>query len=296
MNPNAAQNKPFGMSRTIEVPGDSLGYGSGTSTDLATRIQRLLPGRLTKSHCIPGQKAAQITARMIGFRITISGNAFTSWTAVSVTSTTLDGVSVNPLSTASDTNTRQLSGTVAGIPCFLTRSVVSTVETLTLTPALDTTAAVPAGSLFIPDQGFNMRDSVMVPWIGRNDVTATLSGVSAYLDATVANLHLPRLVIPIGILPSLEEVSGSSAFNAIAAVNAVTAATYPMYVPSTPPTVLEMATIGYTPTSQDNTDIAAGVFPTGMRSDGSAPHVHLTDAGYDIFALRVASKVKENNL
>ncbi len=55
-----------------------------------------------------------------------------------------------------------------------------------------------------------------------------------------------------------------------------------------------MAAIGYVPSGQDNADIANGVFPTGMRSDTSSPHVHLNGPGYSIFAYRVRDAINGN--
>lgn len=49
----------------------------------------------------------------------------------------------------------------------------------------------------------------------------------------------------------------------------------------------EQIRIGYTPTTQDNTDIANGVWPTGLRSDA----IHLNDFGYRIIGIRIADKI-----
>jgi lysophospholipase L1-like esterase len=50
-----------------------------------------------------------------------------------------------------------------------------------------------------------------------------------------------------------------------------------------------MSAIMYTPTTQDNTDITNGVFPTGMHYDS----VHLNGYGYNIIANRVATLIKQ---
>lgn len=51
-----------------------------------------------------------------------------------------------------------------------------------------------------------------------------------------------------------------------------------------------MTAVGYTPTTQDNTQIASGVFPAGLRVDD----IHLTGSGYQIIANRVASVLIAN--
>ena len=50
-----------------------------------------------------------------------------------------------------------------------------------------------------------------------------------------------------------------------------------------------MSAIMYTPTTQDNIDIANGVFPTGMHYD----NVHLNGYGYNIIANRVAKLINQ---
>ena len=49
-----------------------------------------------------------------------------------------------------------------------------------------------------------------------------------------------------------------------------------------------MADLVYTPTTQDNTDIANGIFHTAMRADA----IHLNGFAYNIIANRVAKIIK----
>jgi lysophospholipase L1-like esterase len=103
-------------------------------------------------------------------------------------------------------------------------------------------------------------------------------------------LSLRRFLV-IGVLPALPEIIGTTNYNAIISMNAILSANYPNnYIASTPPTTTEMSFIMYTPTAQDNIDIANGVFPTGMHFDNT----HLNGYGYNIIANRVALMIKQD--
>lgn len=284
---------PVGYTTTIECFGDSLTAGTG-GTPLATLLRNVMPGRLILGHGIGGQNSAQIAARQGGnptpVTVSLTGNAFNGVTAVTLTS-----ISNQFLSTQADNTTRYMSGSINGIQCAIARTATGTapsqVETYTVLPAYSTAVAVAAGSTFIPDDGFNARGNIQVLWMGRNDVPS-LTGVAGLVANCVAYLTQPRRYAVIGVLAALGEINGSSNKTAIDAANAQLATAHgAQFIPSTPPTTAEMAAVGYTPTTQDNTDIANGVFPTGMRSDAN---VHLTTQGYQVFANRLAAVVAAN--
>ena len=269
----------IGISPVIEMFGDSLTAGTG-GTPVTTLLSWMLTPRLIKNWGIGGQTSIQIAARQGGqpIFITLSGNAFNGNNAVSVTS-----ISPQPMSTASDTTARYYSGTVSGIQCMLVRTVVSTVETYTLQPLISQNTAIPANSIFIPDQGFNAQKSIQVLWLGRNDASPWTG-----LDTTIANcvskLSQPKRAIIIGVLNAQDETIGTARYNAIAAINATIAAAFPNnYIPSTPPTAAEFAAQNWTPSSQDNTDVANGIIPASWHSD----NVHLNTYGYQLFAGRI---------
>jgi hypothetical protein len=255
-----------------------------------------MPARLINNWGIPGQTSDQIAARQGGKPVTLAitgGQLPASFaTAAAVPSTQLG-------STPADNTTRYISGTINGNPATLIRAASggppSTSETYTIMGAGSPSAiTVPAWAQFIPDQGFNARESIQTLWLGRNDTVRT--GLPDLVAACAAQMSQPRRYVVIGVLPSLEETIGSGAARtSIDSANAALSAAHgALFVPATPPTAAEMAAVGYSPTSQDNTDIAAGVFPTGMRSDGSSPHIHLTGPGYDIFARRVKAVIDAN--
>lgn len=274
-----------GVSKEIYCFGDSLTAGTG-GTPYPTQLGWNLAPRLIFNEAIGGQTAEQIMCRQ-GSKptfITISGNAFAGAGAVSVTS-----ISTQLLSTAADTTTRYSTGMVNGVPCFLTRTVVATVETYTITPAYSSTASVSANSVFIPDTAYNAKDCIQVIWAGRNNVPS-LTNVPTQIDSAVDFINKPKRVIIIGVLNALNEIIGGSNYNAIVACNLILATNYPdNFIPSTPPTTDEMTAINYSPTAQDLIDIANGTFPSGMHAD----NVHLTTAGYAIFANRVKAKLNE---
>lgn len=290
---NAQNNTPAGFTRTVEFFGDSLIAGNG-GTPIATLLRNALPGRLFLNHGIPGQTAEQIAARQGGnptpTSVTLTGNVFNGVTAVTLTSIS------NPLlSTVSDNTTRYMSGSVNGTQCYLTRTATGTapsqVETYTISPAYNTTAAVAAGSIFVPDEGFNARTSIQILWLGRNNVP-NLTGLPALIAGCVSYLPLPKRYAVIGVLAAQAETNGTTAKTAIDAANTQLAAAHPgSFVPSTPPTVAEMTAVGYTPTTQDQTDIANGVFPAGLRADS----LHLTTAGYQVISNRVRTLLADNN-
>lgn len=282
-------NTPVGLTDTVSTFGDSLTQGSG-GAGLAQLLTQMIPARLFHNRGIGGQTSQQIASRQGGsptpIRVTLTGNAFNGINSVTLTSATPAF-----LSTQADNGPRVMSGSINGIQCAIfwsaTGTAPSQVETYTVMPATSSNAAIPAGSVFIPDDGLNARRDIQILWFGRNDVPAGLPGLPALYAGCVAYMAQPRRFAIIGILPGPGEVPGQTPHRvAIDAANAATQAAYPdNYIPSTPPTVAELAAIGYTPNGQDNTDIANGLFPTGLRSSG----VHLTTAGYQVFANRVAA-------
>jgi len=129
--------------------------------------------------------------------------------------------------------------------------------------------------------------------MGRNNVP-TLTDIPSITAKCVARLNRPRRYIVVGVLNAYLETGTNQAYLNILACNAILRATYgDRYVEVTPPTLLEMSEIGYTPTTQDLTDIANGVFPFGLRakSADSTDNTHLNSGGYQIMANRVKAKL-----
>jgi hypothetical protein len=285
---------PVGYSTTIDCKGDSLTQGTGGSgQNIATCLAAFYPHRIVNNHGIGGQTAQQIAARQGGLPVTLTisgGSAPAAFATAAVTPST------QFLSTPADNTTRYASGIINGYPVTLSRSATggppSTSEAYTIMGAGNPSAVTPpAWAPFVPDEGWNSRDSIQVLWLGRNNV-ADLSPVAALIAQCVSYIHDPKRYVVIGVLAALNETSGTSTGIAIASLNATLSTTYgSLYVASTPPTTAEMTAVGYTPTTQDNTDIANGVWPTGLRSDVTGTIIHLTGPGYMIFANRVKAVI-----
>lgn len=150
---------------------------------------------------------------------------------------------------------------------------------------------------FVPDQPTNAAHSVQVLWLGSNNMPS-LTKVPGLVNRCTRPIPQPRRVIVLGILPAPEETNGTSANTAIDSANAtiktLTEAANGVVIPATPSTPAEMTALGYTPTTQDNTDMANGVFPTEMRSRHLAPHVHLVGVCYSVFAHRLRDSINDN--
>lgn len=282
-----------GRVSSITCFGDSLTAGTG-GTDLATLLRRLLPNRLINNAGIGGQTAAQIAARQGGLPIdvTIAGDAFAGAGAVSVTA-----ISTTLLSTPAENNTRYGSGSIGSLQCFLIRTAAggppSTSETYTITPVYSSTGAVPAKTRFIPDSAINARHDIQVIWVGRNNVGGAVSSVPGLVEDMVDYMATPKRAVVVGILAGTSETigSGSTRTDLDAANQALEETWGDVFVTADPPSVAEMTAVGYTATSGDNTQITNGVWPDGLRSDGSGNRVHLTTQGYQIFANRIAAVI-----
>lgn len=281
-----------GYSPSIVGWGDSLTAGTGGTRSYLQWLSDLLANRVMTNQGIGGQTFQQIAPRQgsAPALLTLSGNAFNGTAAVPVTL-----ASPQLLSTPADNNTRVVSGLLAGVPCYLTRTASggppSTTETYTVTPFLTSAVAVPANTPFYPDDGLNARHQIQLLWLGRNN-TPTFVGLSDAIDACIGYMGTPRRNLVLGVLNALNETIGGANYSAIVAQNADAAARWPtQFVAMTPPTAEEMATLSYTPTTQDNTDITNGTIPTGMRFD----NVHLNDVGYRLIALRCFRKIAALN-
>ena len=282
-----------GISQEINCFGDSLTLGeAGNATPYPKSLMDKLFPRLLINQGIGGQKTEQIAARQGGkpIFVTLNGNTFVGSNTISITN-----INIEFLSTAANTTTAYSSGILAGVHCLIIRTVVSGVETYTVRPSSSSNTAVPVKTRFYPDSASNAKPTIQIFWYGRNDVffgSTSLVNVPAYIDDSIEFMQKPRRFLTIGILPALTEIIGTANYNSILSVNNTVKANYPNnYIESTPPTVSEMDAINYIPTTQDNIDIANGVFPSGMFYD----NVHITTNGYMIIANRIYKKLVEYN-
>lgn len=283
MGYSAADNN-IGTSQTIWFWGDSLTAGAGADIgeDLTSLVRRVLSNRIIINEGIGGQSWEQILARhgSSPTKITLSGNALNNTTAVATTLTTA------LYSTPADAGDRSHTGTVNNLPISLHR-VGATNLYHSKCAGGTSTATILAGSEFIPDIGFSSKCDINIFWCGRNNASPWTGLLPAY-EKAVDYLNFPKRFFMIGILPNTSEIVGQTSYNNLIAFNNQLRTAYPdRYIESTPPTTLEMLAIGYTPSSDDLTDITNGIFPRGMKSDT----IHLTGSGYKIMANRVIDKI-----
>lgn len=282
----SSQDYNQGISNEIICFGDSLTAGTG-STGIAggltypQHLTNMLYPRLVINSGLGGQTMEQIASRQGAkpIYITITGNSLNFNNGVVITNLS------SQFLTNSNTGLTFSSGIINNIPCYISRNSVSEAYNIIGTSS----GTVPPNSIFYPDSAFNALPTIQIWWWGRNNVP-NFTGLDTLYDSAISIMPSPRRFLIIGVLPALTEIIGTTNYNAIIAINATLATNYPNnYIPSTPPTTTEMAAIKYTPTSQDNIDIANGVFPTGMSFDG----IHLNGYGYNIIANRVATLIKQ---
>ncbi|MVM34439.1 hypothetical protein GO755_30690 [Spirosoma sp. HMF4905] len=273
----------------IACYGDSLTDGFG-GAKISALLATAFPGRVVENYGISGQTAQQIAARQGGqpLLLTLDGDAFAGTASVKVIN-----LSARVLSTPDSNNTSTLTGTLGGIKCTLTRTatgvVPNQIETYTISPAVSTTQAITANTQFYLDSAEKTKSYIQTLWLGRNNLP-NMTGVDALIDSCVAYLSSPRRFAVIGVLNAVGESTVTN--NTILSMNALLAKNYPAnFIPSTPPTVAEMAALNYTATAQDMNDIASGAIPRGMRYDG----LHLNTTGYQLIANRIIILIKANN-
>lgn len=278
-----------GIVKEINCFGDSLTEGAGSvntnSLSLPNHLANILYPRTVFNQGIGGQTMEQIACRQgaLPIYISLAGGKLNRNVDVAITS-----ISTQFLSTAASSLTKYSGGILNGIPCLITRTVVSTVETYVIRASNDSQILIADNSIFYPDSAYNAKDSIQVLWWGRNNVP-NLTALEGLIDNAILKMSSPKRAIIIGVKPSLNEIIGTANYNACINMNNILASNYPdNYISIAPPTVDEMAYIKYIPTSQDNIDIANGVFPTGMHSDNT----HLNGFGYNIIANRVAKMIQ----
>lgn len=276
-------------SNNIACYGDSLTDGIG-GTRISVLLTKNFPDRVIENYGISGQNALEIATRQGGqpLLLTINDNAFAGSAAVPVTN-----LSAQVLFTPDSDDTATLSGTLGGIKCILTRTSTGVapnqIETYTVSPLLSTRQFIAPNTQFYLDTAQKTKSYIQTLWLGRNNLP-TLAGVADLINSCVLYLDSPRRFVIIGVLSAVYE--SATVNRTILEMNNMLAQTYPVqYVSPKPPTAEEMSALGYTPTQQDLTDIAAGFIPRGMRLDG----LHMTTVGYQLIASRIATLIKANN-
>ncbi|MEA3389645.1 MAG: hypothetical protein U9R64_10305 [Pseudomonadota bacterium] len=273
--------------------GDSLTAGTPaqySESAYPAQLAKLL-GREVLNYGVPSAHTSEMLAKQGGtpVRVTLPGNTLVASGTANIASWT---ASFPIMQTDA---MQQMTGTIAGVRVMIEATAYSNNRaTAARYTRLEPGAAVPvaANTPFIPDLAVEAAGRTQIVMVGYNDIVFG-TGTYAQKQARIVAAHETAIgyLTPIvkrqlvgGILRNTSQISADAA-NAITATNAQLAAIYgDRFVDtSAAPTPEEMATLGYTPSSADLTQIAADLVPDGMRApDG----VHLGPSGYALWALR----------
>lgn len=230
-----------------------------------------------------GQTAVEIAARQGGLPavVTLPSDMIPASGAVTVTEIRNSPVEVHA--------SLGVYGTLAGVHGFM-QEPTTDVTTFTRTTPGDPTPC-PPGSRFIADKSVEMQGRTVTIWVARNDVywtdpqmiVATVKSMIDYLSPRV------KRALVMEVVPS--ETSTATHAKLLAINEALKSAFPAEWFPiATWLRTEEAATAaGITFTTDDQTDIAAGITPRSFRMDG----VHLNAAGCNAVAYGVRQEAQK---
>jgi lysophospholipase L1-like esterase len=290
--------------RTITAFGDSLYEGIGSSgfaNDYITTawlpqlIAMLGAGWTGNKRGITSQTSTQIATRQGGYGLTVSVTSAQIPASGGVVLTAVSSDFLMNISVA--ISYPAITGTLAGVHGTMMSTSTSgspdptgSLGKYTFTRDTPGSAvACFAGTRFYIDDAIVRAGDIQVFGYGRNNpVQAT---VLTDLAASVGALTpLFKKFIVGSVLPQITEINGSAGRININAINTAIIATYPNnYIDlAIPPTTTEqawlLANYGWSPTTQDMTDMANGVWPTSLHATSDI--THLNNTGYALWAYR----------
>ncbi|MBY4225555.1 fibronectin type III domain-containing protein [Rhodococcus fascians] len=232
-----------------------------------------------QSFGIGSQKSDQIAARQGGKPAKLAAAlvlpAGTAATAITLDIDMLQGAGV------ATSGTRSLAVSIMGIKGTLTATNPGTTP-WTYTFARTTSGygmTIPSGTPVVA--GVAYHDHLPIIWTGRN--SAQLAGaatdIPALIEAMLKNTRHHDRALVLSIPPDAAETTGTGTRTTLDAVNAAIRDAFPANFVDAAAWVRDPAVLtglGYTLTTQDNTDIANGITPTQFRSDT----LHLNATGY----------------
>jgi len=242
-----------------------------------------------------GQLSAEIVARQGGLPpiLTVADDTIPASGAVAVTSRSVDifkyGGSVNGSATFNSQ-----TGYLAGIHGTYANDGAGN-HSFTRTDA-GLATPVPIGSVFTPDIAVAAANAVNFLCAGTNDPYASQTDIVfntlAARQYTEAN---GGLMMVAGVIGRQRGSASDTNQSDIVLLNQMLKAAHGRYYLDflTPPTAAEMAAVGYSPTSTDTADIAAGYWPTGLY-DAANDYVHFQQLGQKIQVSRMVAMF--NNL
>lgn len=264
--------------------GDSLTVGAGGS---GTTYPSVCASELNCSYLncgVGGETTNTIAARQGGNSIILPAGAVNRTLAL-YDLTDLFGFHVNPLRQGNGSGSGSTI-VVNGRTCNLSitqSSYTSTDATYTISGYVGPNLTVPTVARF---NGCTFTGKVTVIWVGTNG--STVDGISdsvdariAIIDSMIAHLHNKRYVI-LGLSTGSESSRAEDDLKLLQKYGANFFPTRKLLVQN------GLTLAGITATTQDNTDIASGVVPTSLRSDGT----HLNASGYTALGKMLAQKIR----
>jgi len=264
----------------VAAIGDSLtdGYFGGVGNQDAdaypAKLQALMPAGVTvfnlgNSGYTVDEEAVRIGALPVP--LTVTGGSIPASGPVDVTTTAVIGW--RPSGT-----TRTIPGTLAGVPGTLTRTTSDTVFTFTRTTT-GTAVAVSGAPVFVPDFAGHAGDTAVI-LLGRNNVSYSVQGADASIAehvekgiARIVNWLTAQVkhVLVISNTTTQAETSGSGGYATIADINARLAVAYPTRFLNLRSYLVNQAIydLGITPTTADNTAMAADTLPPSIMDDNT---------------------------
>jgi len=112
----------------------------------------------------------------------------------------ITSISTQFLSTSASSLTKYAGGILNGIPCLITRTVISTVETYVIRASNDSQILIADNSIFYPDSAYNAKDSIQVLWWGRNNVPNLTALVILSDNKVLRNEPLTTPLIDTGLV------------------------------------------------------------------------------------------------
>lgn len=274
-----------GTALSVPIPeimliGDSL-FDTGVAGGYATKDQLsvFFAGAVPiLQSAVGGATADECVARTISsWPISITGNQIPALAATQVDVTNFQTPLPITYFSSSVNGGNPLAGTYGGVPVYLIPTAGGTPTAFKLYRRTNGSAVqVRPGTPFYPDFGEQMKSRISVIRLGTNNIpggsgggTAAGNAVADQIDKLIQQLTPQNKQVIIGTV-ALGNGSGGTVVATVAAMNLALQLRFPRYYldMSSPPSAADMAIIGFSPTSDDNADIAAGFIPRGMRDGG----------------------------
>jgi len=278
------------LSLNIACYGDSITEGAGSSGGSGNypyQLSQLYSGARSVANLgIGGQVSSQISIRAGGIAtmVTVASNTIPAAVgAVTITCSTNPLTGTNPA--------RSLDGWLRGVDGTLVAGVI---DKALNSSALTFTRAVAGSDVLVdPDTPFLVdmsvyRDRILIIGAGTNDTKTTP-------EVTIANIQAVVDALPaigptgykrwgwVNVWGGNAATTGTTAYTDVVAFNRALKAKWPNHCIDVRGALMR-ASDG---SSNDNADIASGILPRSKSGDG----IHLTDAGYAVYAATVKTYI-----